>query len=223
MGIFPILMNVLQFWLIDSIVKASSVAAVALDIEHDAQHDREPLFNSGSDDEEDDHPTRSNVLNRRDSLTSYDSRGLHSHDDLTFDTEVTTLDENKPLGNASKPADAYSYPPSLSSSFSSDAPSTHDPKAPRVAKNLMKKSKRRDGPTPLNAHTQHELSHTAGPSSMPHTPPAPPQPPVTHVAMESLDWADTWDDAVEWDKNGHKRLDSVEGWNGTHQSVRTDS
>ena len=60
MGIFPIMMNILQFWLIDSIVKSSPAASVALptvtprssaDGEH--EHEHEPLFRASSDDEDD--------------------------------------------------------------------------------------------------------------------------------------------------------------------------
>jgi len=57
---------------------------------------------------------------------------------------------------------------------------------------------------------------------MPHTLTAP-QPSVSMVATESLNCADNWDDTSEWDKDGHKELNSVEGWNGTHQAIRTDS
>jgi hypothetical protein len=54
MGIFPIIMNILQFWLIDSIVKASSSSDVLPTDSHrtsDAQ-DREPLFRETEDDED---------------------------------------------------------------------------------------------------------------------------------------------------------------------------
>ena len=47
-----------------------------------------------------------------------------------------TLDETKPSGNASKlAAGTYSYPQVCRAA---PPPSTHDPKDPRVAKNLMK-------------------------------------------------------------------------------------
>lgn len=57
MGIFPIMMNVLQFWLIDSIVKASAhPAAVALpdDATDDLQPENEPLFQLSDDEDEED-------------------------------------------------------------------------------------------------------------------------------------------------------------------------
>ncbi|EGO02109.1 hypothetical protein SERLA73DRAFT_177853 [Serpula lacrymans var. lacrymans S7.3] len=57
MGLFPIFMNILQFWLIDSIVKASS-SSVILPTDtprnsHD-NRDREPLFGASSDEDDDD-------------------------------------------------------------------------------------------------------------------------------------------------------------------------
>lgn len=54
MGIFPLVMNVLQFWLIDSIVKAStsSTAVRAASPRNSDSQDREPLFNSTDDDDD---------------------------------------------------------------------------------------------------------------------------------------------------------------------------
>jgi hypothetical protein len=52
MGLFPIFMNVVQFWLIDSIVKASGNGEIALN--QPDSSDREPLFNSSDDDDVDD-------------------------------------------------------------------------------------------------------------------------------------------------------------------------
>lgn len=55
MGLFPIIMNILQFWLIDSIVKASS-SSVELPTNSPRMsdmHDREPLFHAPEDDEDD--------------------------------------------------------------------------------------------------------------------------------------------------------------------------
>ena len=50
MGLFPICMNVVQFWLIDSIVKASGSAGITLPAD---PADREPLFRSSSDSADD--------------------------------------------------------------------------------------------------------------------------------------------------------------------------
>ena len=52
MGFFPILMNVLQFWLIDSIVKASTPASTSAVLLNDSPRSSlaEPLFRPSSDD-----------------------------------------------------------------------------------------------------------------------------------------------------------------------------
>jgi len=57
MGLFPIFMNVVQFWLIDSIVKASG-NGIALPSNQPDSSDREPLFRSSDDDGDDDDDAR---------------------------------------------------------------------------------------------------------------------------------------------------------------------
>jgi len=54
MGLFPIFMNIIQFWLIDSIVKAGGFAGIALPTDQADAADREPLFRSSSDSGDDD-------------------------------------------------------------------------------------------------------------------------------------------------------------------------
>ena len=54
MGLFPIFMNVVQFWLIDSIVKASGNTEIGLPVNQSDSSDREPLFRSSDDDGDDD-------------------------------------------------------------------------------------------------------------------------------------------------------------------------
>ena len=54
MGFFPILMNVIQFWLIDSIVKAGGIAGITLPSDSLDPADREPLFPSSADPASDD-------------------------------------------------------------------------------------------------------------------------------------------------------------------------
>ena len=54
MGLFPIIMNVLQFWLIDSIVKAHTPPLTLTDdTSGNGSSDREPLFQAEDSDEED--------------------------------------------------------------------------------------------------------------------------------------------------------------------------
>jgi hypothetical protein len=57
MGLFPIFMNVVQFWLIDSIVKASGNTEIAPFHQSDSS-DREPLFHSSDDGDDDDNDAR---------------------------------------------------------------------------------------------------------------------------------------------------------------------
>ncbi|KAG9317801.1 vacuolar membrane protein-domain-containing protein [Chiua virens] len=54
MGIFPIFMNILQFWVIDSIVKASTTAPATYSVSprNSDCPDHEPLFNSRDDDDD---------------------------------------------------------------------------------------------------------------------------------------------------------------------------
>jgi hypothetical protein len=187
MGIFPILMNIIQFWLIDSIVKASSMAAVALDIEQGTRHDSEPLFQGNSEDEDDFDP-RPNTNHRSSSLS--DARRLDTSDDRSFDTNTSEILITKESINS------HSYPPSLSGSISSNVASSLDPKSPKV-KNLVKQGNRR------MAGTSSESSHLSGSSSLPRTPL---QATHVHQVTESADWAESWDDADEWD---HPKKDSL--------------
>ncbi|KAF8574204.1 hypothetical protein K439DRAFT_1373081, partial [Ramaria rubella] len=55
MGIFPIIMNVLQFWLIDSIVKASASRPMEDSSRVDDEGSRRPLFHDPESDSDDDH------------------------------------------------------------------------------------------------------------------------------------------------------------------------
>ncbi len=66
MGIFPIIMNIIQFWLIDSIVKASS--AISLDSASSDPNDDEhqqPLFGASSDDEDEEAYKPGDIENQR--------------------------------------------------------------------------------------------------------------------------------------------------------------
>lgn len=190
MGIFPILMNIIQFWLIDSIVKASSVA-VGLDIEQGA-HDSEPLFQGCSDDEDDRAPRRSSSLSN--------SRRLDTPNDLSLDTHTFQI---IPAKESTSPSDSHFYPPSLSGSISSNVLSSHEH---RLAKNLAKQTKRRNVA---------DTTEILGSSSLPQTPPQ-----VTHApaVTEGVDWAESWDDADEWD---HRKSNSLGkgDWNNMLQGT----
>ena len=215
MGIFPIMMNIIQFWLIDSIVKASTTGPLALDVEHGPYQDQvhEPLFHAPEDDDDDTgrrdiHPAR----HSRNSFSSLDSTGLHSTDDLTEDTtDVATPDDRKSSASSSKHAvESHEYPPSLSSSFSSNA--SYPNKAPREAKNLLKKAKRREPPTPTHLRPNRDASSRKSSmtrASIPRTPSPPAAAPVT-LSQDRAEWADAWDDSNDWDKDtGHDKQHSL--------------
>lgn len=233
MGIFPIIMNVLQFWLIDSIVKASIGGENPLDVEHGTYQDREPLFNAPPEDDDDSPRDISEHRNSRRSISSLDSRGYLSHEDLSFDTDATGLDEHKSAASSSKHVDAHNYPPSLSSSMTSNSTSAAGTKAPREAKNLLKKTKRREPPSALHLRstTEEPLSPNSSPAleSMPPTP----SPKFLSVSVaqppEPAEWTDAWDDSNDWatgPENQHalkqKSLATAGEWTSAHPTISVD-
>lgn len=154
MGIFPIVMNILQFWSIDSIVKAHH-NNVMLDSTTDIQ--REPLFGvPGDDDDDDDNPHAPHDIenprprSRTQSLTEVDVSGDES------DTLDILPADQKSIDTKSQ-ADSHSYPPSLSGSLASTSTM---PASPKPAKNLLKLASRRRNntatangtPTPTHSH-----------------------------------------------------------------------
>ncbi|KAI6018276.1 vacuolar membrane protein-domain-containing protein, partial [Pisolithus marmoratus] len=110
MGIFPIIMNVLQFWLIDSIVKANSTQLPS----HSSSHrncddrDREPLIRSSEEDGDD--VLQCDVENVPRPCNSSTSSGLN--------TMVATDDDRSKMGSKS--------PPSSISLSGSNSPTPHD-------------------------------------------------------------------------------------------------
>ncbi|KAF8338547.1 vacuolar membrane protein-domain-containing protein [Amanita rubescens] len=206
MGIFPIMMNIIQFWIIDSIVKAHD-SHVMLEATTDSQRaDHEPLFASPSDDEDDGghvpydienprspSPPRSFPTNRR-------SHSLGKSDAL----EILPGDDVK---STHGPTDHHSYPPSLASSFASTSTRATSPKP---AKNLIKAAnRRRNATTPRSAHTPSD-SHSI----------LQPQPRIPQIASaaKSLEleirdptadvWSDSWDDSGDWTDGKVETLDS---------------
>lgn len=162
MGIFPIFMNVLQFWLIDSIVKASantSPLALPTDSARSSlDPDNEPLFRGGSDDEDDDdgHPARYDLENPRPKSRS-PSRSVRT---LSPSTEHKSLASGSVtvVGSGSttptpKPIDttrkaAHAYPPSLASASSSPVSSISS----SSTSSSRGRGRRRSPPPPLALH-----------------------------------------------------------------------
>ena len=108
MGIFPIIMNIVQFWLIDSIVKASATAMAAQGIVPTYQ-DRDPLFSAPAVDDTEQSSPRLETANRgfcRPSVSSLDSRDLEPH----VIAYQTSTDEQESGASSSRClVDAYAY------------------------------------------------------------------------------------------------------------------
>lgn len=204
MGIFPVTMNILQFWLIDSIVKASAPTSVALENSPNVSRypDREPLFGASSDDEDD--YRHHDVENQRalpHSLLRDPNRQI-SDKPLTTSS---TPDEYKSTGSSpEQAADLHSYPPSLSSSITSTSSSSNQSHgSPRPAHNLLKKAKRRPAPAPLSIRS----AHTPAVNSPGEIPPrAAPNATIPVVALipelgkESGGWTETWEASDDWEQ-----------------------
>ncbi|KAG6850644.1 hypothetical protein H0H93_010837 [Arthromyces matolae] len=193
MGIFPIIMNVLQFWLIDSIVKASTKSVALEDNEsHDGRPDREPLFNATSDDEDVDY--RHNDIERAPTRP----RPHLPTPNLHVESTDSIRDDYKSGANSIVEDSAeHSYPPSLSTSYSSVAS-----QPPRPAKNLLKNAKRRAAPTPLNVQNEYPPAVNS-PGFVAGSHPATPMPiaqdrPHVHTDDSNDAWAEGWDDEEHW-------------------------
>ncbi|KAJ6539740.1 vacuolar membrane protein-domain-containing protein [Mycena capillaripes] len=207
MGIFPILMNIVQFWLIDSIVKASGVA---LDLDAPDALDREPLFRAPDDD--DDEGGASNVYEQNDieshphsttrSLSPSSARSLSSQ-------KLQTPLEPKSTGSSTptptEPVDIHAYPPSGASSASSSPP-------PVLREATKLKPKRRGAPSPIHIRNNNRPAvNSPRPGPTPKTAPvaAVPAPTPAPAPAEEQAWGDSWEDTDDWaDKVGE------EDWTG---------
>lgn len=134
MGLFPIMMNIIQFWLIDSIVKSSQAASVALPAltpRSSIDADAEPLFRASLSSEEDDDDGRSP---RYDIENPHPQSRSHSRDDIpptpsdepkSFSSGTATVTGSGSTTPAPKAIDIavapalHAYPPSLVGSSSS--------------------------------------------------------------------------------------------------------
>ena len=121
MGIFPIIMNIVQFWLIDSIVKASATAMAAQDSAVPTHQDRDPLLSAPAVEQQ---PSpRPDPTSCRRSVSSLDSWDPEIHVVTTYQTIVTISDEQESSGASSSRThvDPYAYrdlPPANPSSKS---------------------------------------------------------------------------------------------------------
>lgn len=99
MGIFPIFMNIVQFWLIDSIVKASATQ------DEPTHQDRDPLLSAPAEDDNEQPSPRPETANRRRSVSSLDSR-YPEPNIVTYQTIITIPEEQESGASSS----SRSYP-----------------------------------------------------------------------------------------------------------------
>ncbi|KAF7290889.1 hypothetical protein HMN09_01267300 [Mycena chlorophos] len=207
MGIFPILMNILQFWLIDSIVKASGVA---LDLDSPDPLDREPLFGAPDDDDDEDTPHVHGATDIENHPRPPRARSESSESD-----ELPTPETKFSTGGSTptQPVDieTHAYPPSVASSSSP----SQSPPILREATKL--KPKRRGGvPSPITIRNNNRPAvNSPRPTPIPNSANAPAAPePEPEPAN---DWGDSWDDQDDWaDKVGEeewtgKRMEEKKG------------
>ncbi|KAJ7228262.1 vacuolar membrane protein-domain-containing protein [Mycena pura] len=216
MGVFPIIMNIIQFWLIDSIVKASGVA---LDLDTPDPLDREPLFGAPDDDDENPNVYAEGDIESRPRALQHSHSSPYTSDHSGSSDHLHTPAETKLSGTSTpdqrtQPVDMHAYPPSLTGSASS-ASSVSPPQWPVLREATKPKPKRRGPPSPIHIRNNHRPavnSPRQTPKTAPTPAPAPAPAPVTAPAPEirSEDaWGDSWDDTDDWaDKVGD------EDWTG---------
>ncbi|KAG8903114.1 hypothetical protein FRB99_003748 [Tulasnella sp. 403] len=127
MGIYPIIMNVVQFWIIDSIVKASPFLPTFEPVERGTSADREPLVNGNGDSDDDassqisrrpfdvesQSPVRSGSSSIRPTFTR--SRSQSSiHSTSSEPKSLTTTYRRMSRTNLPPPILTHDYPPTLS-------------------------------------------------------------------------------------------------------------
>ncbi|KAF7355681.1 hypothetical protein MSAN_01485900 [Mycena sanguinolenta] len=158
MGIFPIIMNILQFWLIDSIVKASGVA---LDPDAPDPLDREPLFHDPDD--EDDEGINVHAQTDIESHPRPVTRSLSPDSDRSLSSDkLRTLMEPKLSGSRSpgETVDMHAYPPT-----------------PVLREATKLKPKRRNPPSPITIRNNNRPAvNSPRPGPTPKSTPAPATP-----------------------------------------------
>ncbi|KAG1873573.1 vacuolar membrane protein-domain-containing protein [Suillus subalutaceus] len=144
MGLFPIIMNILQFWLIDSIVKASSSSAElpTNSPRMSDVHDREPLFHAPEDDEDDVHCDIENPqLPHIRMPTGDDAETIVASEDSKGKFSESTSPSSIFQSTTPSSLVPHDYPPSVGSLSSQSSRSRHKYK--------------RSPPSPLEFQTSH--------------------------------------------------------------------
>ena len=102
-------MNIVQFWLIDSIVKASATATAAQNIVPTHQ-DCDPLFSGLAVDDNEQPSPRLETANRRRSVSSLESQDPALHVVTSYQTIITIPDDQESGASTSRClVDSYAY------------------------------------------------------------------------------------------------------------------
>lgn len=189
MGIFPIIMNILQFWLIDSIVKASSqLAPLALESDDldGYNEDREPLFHAPSDDEDDGIPQVHDIENPRPQHRP-DIHPTHSQQSSSASDHPRNPSFPPRSSSTHEAVRPHEYPPSNSTS-------TTPPPRLKEAAGLDKK-KRKHPPAPIRIQPVLQPAQNIPRNATPQAQAAVKTP---RDAEATNAWQDTWDDSDDW-------------------------
>lgn len=161
MGITPIVMNVLQFWLIDSIVKASVYAFVPESSPRNST-DREPLFN-GMEDDDDGEGDVAHTQRRHD----IENPAPSGSRPRSFSSRKSSVEEQKLLSSrasttAPEIEDDLTYPPLPPSS--SPSPSRSKSRTPirRLSSHSPVPKRKRSPPPPLDLRGSTESADASG-------------------------------------------------------------
>lgn len=212
MGLFPIMMNVIQFWLIDSIVKASVHGApVALPTDA-VDPDQEPLFRGSidDDDEDDNHPhdIENPPVRPRSYSPLKDGRISPTEEENKSSTAISITPAASGSGTPKNVEDhalhpvVHAYPPSMGSTSSSPASSRPSSVSPP--------KRRRSPPPPL---VLQPIAHAAQPALPKPDAPGLERDDGVEQVHDEKEWA-AWDEEDNWaDRVGEedwtgKRLDA---------------
>ncbi|KAI0355360.1 hypothetical protein OH77DRAFT_1424840 [Trametes cingulata] len=182
MGLFPILMNVLQFWLIDSIVKGSGnyapLSLIADSPRGSMDPDSEPLFRSSEDDSDDDDglPARRHDIENPRPISRSRSRDVNrlSGEPKSVSSGTTTVIPSGSSTPMPKPIDTavakHAYPPSHAGVSPGMSPSSSISSSSSASSSLSRsKGRRRSPPPPLalrarkTSYPDIEISRSAPP------------------------------------------------------------
>ncbi|KAI9000692.1 vacuolar membrane protein-domain-containing protein [Trametes punicea] len=161
MGLFPIMMNVIQFWLIDSIVKGSGnyapLSLVADSPRGSLDPDSEPLFRASEDDsdEEGNYHARHDVENPRPiSRSRSRDAGRLSGEPKSISSGTTTVIPSGSSTPIPKPIDtvvaAHAYPPTYANMSRQASPSSSvsSSSASSLGSSMSRSRGRRRSPPP---------------------------------------------------------------------------